>query len=508
MPVVQNGAINTTALIVPDVYVQIIPPQQNLNGVPTNVLGIVGTASWGPVNKPVVGGNPAQLAALFGPMQARKYDLMTAVQAAALQGASNFRCVRVTDGMDAAALATLQTNCITVTSKYTGSLGNGITVSVGPGSKAGTFKVVIAMPGVVPESFDNLAAGLSGNAVWLAIAAAIDNGSSAIRGPSQIVTAAAGAGTTAPATATSPLSGGTDGAGGVAGAQLLGQDTVPRQGMYALRGTGTSVAMLADCDDSTTWSTQVAYGLSEGTYMIATGPAGDTIANAVSAKATAGIDTFSMKLLFGDWCYFNDTINKVIRLISPQAFVAGLLSNLSPEQSSLNKQLQGIVGTQESNSNGVYSSAELQLLGQAGIDVITNPSPGGTYFSARFGHNTSSDAVIDGDSYTRMTNYLAYTLVSGMGKFVGRTQTASQRQEAEDTLGAFFDNLQSQGMIGDPNGDPAYSIRLNGSNNPQSRVALGYEQADVQVKYLGIVEKLLINLQGGASVQISRQIVS
>ena len=50
MPIVQQGAINTTALIVPDLYVQIVPPQSLLlNGVPTDVLGVVGTASWGPV---------------------------------------------------------------------------------------------------------------------------------------------------------------------------------------------------------------------------------------------------------------------------------------------------------------------------------------------------------------------------------------------------------------------------------------------------------------------------
>ena len=50
MPIVQQGSINTTALVVPDLYVQIVPPQNLvLNGVPTNVVGVVGTASWGPV---------------------------------------------------------------------------------------------------------------------------------------------------------------------------------------------------------------------------------------------------------------------------------------------------------------------------------------------------------------------------------------------------------------------------------------------------------------------------
>ena len=48
MPIVQQGSINTTALVVPDLYVEIVPPQNLLlNGVPTNVVGVVGTASWG-----------------------------------------------------------------------------------------------------------------------------------------------------------------------------------------------------------------------------------------------------------------------------------------------------------------------------------------------------------------------------------------------------------------------------------------------------------------------------
>ena len=48
MPIVQQGSVNTTALVVPDLYVQIVPPQNLvLNGVPTNVVGVVGTASWG-----------------------------------------------------------------------------------------------------------------------------------------------------------------------------------------------------------------------------------------------------------------------------------------------------------------------------------------------------------------------------------------------------------------------------------------------------------------------------
>ena len=53
MPIVQSGALNTTALIVPDLYVVIVPPSvTQLNGVPTDVLGIVGTATGGRLGCP------------------------------------------------------------------------------------------------------------------------------------------------------------------------------------------------------------------------------------------------------------------------------------------------------------------------------------------------------------------------------------------------------------------------------------------------------------------------
>ena len=507
MPVVQQGSINTMALIVPDLYVQIVPPSVTLlNGLPTNILGVVGTASWGPVNAATTIGDMAGYARQFGAIQARKYDMGTIVATAVLQGANNFRCVRVTDGTDAAASAVVQTNCITFTSKYTGSLANADSVTIANGTKASTFKVTVARAGYVPEVFDNIAG--TGNALWVNMAAAINSGQAGVRGASDLIVATAGAGVTAPTLQAYTLSGGADGATTITGSVLIGQDTVPRKGMYALRNTLTSIAALADCEDSTTWTTQVRYGFSEGIYMVASGPSGDTIANAVTAKATAGIDAYAMKLMLGDWIYFNDTVNGIIRLVSPQGFIAGRMANLSPEQSSLNKQIYGAVGTQQSYKGLVYSSAELAQLGQAGIDVITNPSPGGNYFSARFGHNTSSNATIWGDNYTRMTNYIAYTLSAGMGLFIGRLHTPQFRLESGATVSSFMDGMWQQGMIGSADGSVPYSVQIDSTNNPQNRVALGYAQMDVKVRYLSIVEKFIVNVEGGQSVSITRQSIS
>src|ERR1700761_4915277 len=149
MPIVQQGSINTTALVVPDLYVQIVPPQNLvLNGVPTDVVGVVGTASWGPVGHPVIVGTMADYAQNFGPVVARKFDMGTQVATAVQQGAQNFRCVRVSDSTDTAAQTILPGTTVTFTALYTGSLGNQITLTLFPGSRANTWRLTVSLPGL------------------------------------------------------------------------------------------------------------------------------------------------------------------------------------------------------------------------------------------------------------------------------------------------------------------------------------------------------------------------
>jgi len=504
MPISQLGQINTTALQVADVYIQIVPPQFLLNGVPSNILGAVGSAAWGPVNEPVIVGSPQQYEENFGRLVARTFDMGTHAMIAFQQGAHAMKCVRVTDGTDQAAEVAVQTNCITFAAAYTGSRGNDIKVTLAAGSKTGSWQVRVGLSGLIPELFDNIGAGLSGNELWVAIAAAINNGLTGARGPSDLITATAGAGTAAPTAATHSLTGGSDGASGVEAADLLGSDTLPRTGMYALRGQDVSVAILCDVTDATTWASQVAFGSAEGIYMILTGPAGQSISAAKTAKANAGIDTFVVKPMLGDWIYWNDTVNGISRrLVSPQPFIGGLFSNLSPQHSALNKRVHGVVGTEKSQTGLPYTQADLQELAMAGIDVICNPVPGGRYFGARNGRNASSNPAVRGDNYTRMTNYIAATLNRGMGIYVGELQGRSPRDEtrrrAKATINAFLTAMQQQRQIDE------FQVVLDKTNNPDDRIALGYMQADVKVVYLSVVEFFIINLEGGQTVRIERR---
>ena len=499
MPISQQGVLNTTALQTPDVYVQIVAPIYLITGVATNICGVVGTATWGPVNSPALLSGQADGTTQFGKAQARKFDLMTAITYASLQGANNFRGVRVTDGTDTAASTTItcsssavatalaaainqgvstlrgrsqlvvasaSSTTLTLTAVYTGSLGNSLQANVGTGTAAGTTRLSIALTGQQPETYDNIT------------------------------------GTTTAASAT--FTGGTDGATTITSATLIGQDILPRKGMYALRGTGASVAMLADADDSTQWTLQKAFGESEGIYVITTSPAGDTITNFASTVATAGVDSPYLKVMFGDWCLISDTVNNGIqRLISPQSFIAGRLAALSPEQSGLNRPLNGIIGTQKSLLSQQYSGAELQAIETARGDVIANPCPGGSFYGSRTGQNTSSNIGIFDDNYPRLTSYISASLYAGMGKYVGQLQGTDPndpvRANARGTLNAFLQGMKDPTvrMI------DGYKVILDKSNNSDARIAAGYMQADVMVRYLSVVRYFIINLQGGQTVQIT-----
>ena len=525
MPISQYGVLNTTALTVPDLYVQIVPPQiLSLNGVPSNLVGIVGTAIWGPVNNAVVVGSYGQYATLFGTVQARRYDMGTVLAIAQMQGAANFRCVRVTDGTDVATSMTI-TSGITLTAFYTGSLGNAIVVTFAAASGGTASKVTISCPGLVSEVFDNILPG-SGSA-WAAIAGAINGGQANGTPASKILIASGAAATGTPVLQSYTLSAGgtgttstpgTDGVATITSTTLVGVDGAgsARTGMYSLRGQGCGAIGLADCATAAAWSAQAAFGISEGAYMVDTGPSGDTITNAVTTLQGSGARSSWLKMMFGDWLWWTDPVNGLVRLVSPLGFVLGQLGASAPNQATLNKQLFGIVASQRSGLNsgastGTYSAAELATLVGGGWDVITNPGAAAVpIWTCRTGHNSNATiGAAQSDSYTRMNNYIAATLLAGMGVYVGQPITPTLFGNIRATQIGFLQNLLNAGYLCfNVDGSLPFSVKCDASNNPQQRTSLGYVQSDDAVTIEGINEKFLVNLQAAASVVTSQSAVA
>lgn len=512
MPVYQIGSLNTAALSAADLYVGIQAPKTRyINGVASDGLGIVGIASWGPVNSPVLIGSDTDQALYFGSQQVRKYDLCTAIAISLQIGATNLRCVRVTDGTDVAASIALKDTAgtpvtgMTLTAKYTGTKGNTITATITTGTAASSYKLTVYLPGQTPEIYDNITG--SGAALWTNLVSAVNNGISAVRSASQIVVATIGTSTAVPNTATTyTLTGGTDGATTITDSVLVGTDgtSTTRTGMYALRGTGVQVMNLIDVTDNTQWATINTFCSSEGIFGINQAAAGVTYSSMATTLNSAGVDNWQMKFLVGDWIYWNDTVNGLSsRMCAPATFVAAKYAAQSPHISALNKAITNVVATQRQLANQPYSISEIGALSTARLDVITNPCPGGNYFGLRSGRNAASNPTQNDDTYTRMTNFLSATLAASFGYVVGEAQTVDLRRQTKSTIESFLQNLLDEGMIGDPNGGPAFSVKLDASNNPSSRVALGYMVADVQVKYLSTVRFFLLNLEGGASVTVS-----
>lgn len=656
--IVQSGQLNVAALIVPGVYIVIVPPQLLINGVPTNVVGYVGTATWGPDNSPQVVSSYPSYAGQFGNLMARPFDMGTHVWAAYQYPNSQVvaQCVRVTDGTDTAASAAIQTNCATATSKWTGSGGNNQTVQlVTPGTASGSVKAILTTPNAsLVEVFDNIlqgvhsvattagttytsvpalsvgaapaggqnavinatlavygtptvGAGGSGHAVgdfvtysngviikvatvssgaiatyqpittsgsnvgsvtgagtatptnpltqisssgsgigstanvtwalgapqivnpgagytvaptltlsgggtgsggsyvatisyWPNIVNAVNNGQGSYRGPSSGLVMTLGTGTSAVTNTTTTLSGGSDGAN-VTATSLVGSSALPYTGMYALQGKGCSLGDLCDVTASSTWAAQVAFGLANGLYMLGTTASGDTLSNAPTELSTAGIDSYGLKMMFGDWIFVNDTVTNQYRYISPQAIAAQILGNLAPNQSSLNKQVYGVVGTQKSATGQSYQNGDIQTLVTSRMDVIASPSPGGSYFACQTGRNASSNAATNGDNYTRMNNFLAVTFANALGIYIGSVGTPGQARRAKSSIDAFMSNLQYQSkLIGDPDNPgaaPAWSSSVTPTN------AQGVELASLSVTLQPITFELVLNLQAAQSVTVT-----
>jgi hypothetical protein len=296
----------------------------------------------------------------------------------------------------------------------------------------------------------------------------------------------------------------------------MGQDIVPRKGMYALRSWNVDCFTLCDLSTVADYAAIVSFGIQETCTPIFASPSGDSIGNALATRVNAGVDSPWFWYILGDWPYFYDSYNGVTRLINPSAMGIGICGNLSPQQSPLNKPLQGISATQRSTLGQTYSEAELSLINTGGIDVILSPpaSPGGYYFSFATGRNASSNTAAQGIEYTRMTNFLIRAAQSkAAGSFVGQLQSIQPNDRTRQNAKNLFDGFSAQlaspqvglGINGQGIIDTPWLVVCDLSNNTPDLQARGYLFLYWQVRYLNVVRYFVIKFQGGGNVNVSVQ---
>lgn len=513
MPTFRDGSVNLLGLTNPGVYIDEILPTAFVAGLPSNVEAMVGVGSWGPVNAVTTFSDPDSCP--YGPPQNRVYDIAKHVSVAYQQGgAINFRGVRVTDGTDVAATATVSgTGGGTFTARYTGTRGNQIFVTFQTAAQNGAYACIISFPGRTPERFDNI--GGTGAAFWTNLATAI-NGGTTTRGRSNYVVFTASTMTAAPVVNTPiALSGGTDGASGVNTSTLIGTDVAPRTGMFAMRGLRADSAgkpdtfALVDCTDTTSWAPMLSFAISEGMFAVTATAAGTSIASTIAARTSQGIDDTSIKIIAGDWpTVYIPGIGNV--LVSPTAVYQGLAGNLSPEQSPINKPLVAVVATQTSQTGVLTSDADEAAAQTGGIDFIGKSSAlNQDFFSFMTGLNASSNTAANGDQYRRLTNYISRSLSgSATRAIVGKLQSIRAddptRSKASGVLNSFFADMKNPAFGSDGYGlIDDFAVQCDERNNTPTTIARGFLFAFCAVRYLNVVRYFVIKLAGGGNVSIT-----
>ena len=173
--VVRQGEINLAALKANGVYVLVAEPANtSLQGVETGIVGLVGTASWGPINTPKRLGSQNDDARIFGVMRDAPHDLPT--DAFILRGnrVPVIVGVRVTDGTDAKSLAQLSSaSSADVTLGGDFHAGDVIAVTVAGVTVEYAAKTADATLAGVAEA---LAVALNSNLAFSAVATAFADG--------------------------------------------------------------------------------------------------------------------------------------------------------------------------------------------------------------------------------------------------------------------------------------------------------------------------------------------
>jgi hypothetical protein len=629
--IITNSTLNVAALQTDDAYIQVVAPPNFITGVPTDVIGVVGTASWGPVGIPIHLGSGNDAVQQFGAISSASltdpYDLATDLYLAFAQSSNQSTLeawgVRVTDGTDSAAATSLGlastalpstvtvagalsvgdglqltatssalsgspvtltyttkagdtinsmaaglvtlinanaalvavgtyasavgavitiywpsnlsptlvwsksvtgaatetltigtgtsgTGSVTLTGLFTGSLGNQMTMTVTAGWAPNTWNVVIAPPTGIAELFYAIPSAGFG----IKLAAAINGGQNAARGPSNNVKAVvAYPAVGAPTAGTYGFSGGTDGRAGVTTAVMIGNVSLsPPTGLFSLGNLNPPVGIvwLAGVSDPVAPASLLTFNQTFGSSSISTLPSGLSVAGALAAASTAAVADPS-HLYAKDWIYFFDTINGIQRLVPETAVVGGRWATLGPQQSPGNKTVNLVIGTERNNpqtGNSPYAVSDIGQLESAGIMTVTNPIPRGRVFGNRHGQSSSLSNATKPAEYWRMTMYIARSAAAFIGQYVDEEQS----QQPDDPLRAafkvqsnqFLKLLMGAGQIDNYLVTCAFSSSPNaqpglGMNTPTS-VAQHYMFALWQITYLSSVRFFVLSLQGGTTV--------
>jgi hypothetical protein len=380
-----------------------------------------------------------------------------------------------------AAQSNPQTN---VMSQLLGNYPNTWSVSVTlPSTPNGTFNLAITA-GSITETY----LGLSPS-TW----------SATVNGKSQVVLA------TLPTTPSSNVAavGSFTLSGGTCGTLTVGTATDNALiGSVGSGGATTGLASLATLPQnelnfvlgaeysSSTFNTALAaFASTQDCMAIMCAISGQTVSQTQSA--VSGISQSNVAFVDG-WATCYDADQGVNRTCAPTALVAGMASQLPPQNSWGNNNISGAQGLVVARSR-----ADMATLQQSGVLCLTNQIPAGGFGTRSGVASNGSDLYVQ-----RMQYFLAFSIVNSSGWAVDKLQSQSTsdplRNLVTQTIGNFLNGLQTA----NPQVIDSYQVVCNTANNSAAGIAAGQMQVTVTVVLLAAAKQITITANISTSAQI------
>jgi uncharacterized protein len=407
----------------------------------------------------------------------------------------------------------------TLNALYTGVLGNQIKVSILPGSSSSKVNVLLtAWAGKAQEFYTGLP---NTSAFWAALQSTLSGGAGPTTPASnlaRLTLPGSGSPMKPQQIIASPLTGGTDGRSGVTSGDLVGSATGGSNGqgsgLYALLPAKPfcQQAACVGLTDMTVAPSIQEFAYQNGILMFIAQAINTDPTDAVTALNTYGIDNYQV-VCFIDWCQMYDPINQVARYVSPDGPLGGLVAALAPQNSPLNKQLQGVITTARLQAIGPYNNSEVGLANTNGLALVSNPIGQGPTFGFVTAVNTSLDNLGTAPiEYSRMTNFLIQSIGAALGIYLGANQLqrpidptrAAIKQELNSFLNTMISSVPAQldaaqvlceyDPTGTMGGVPGY--------NTNATIAAHQCSVFVAATYVSSIWYLIFTLQGGTTVSV------
>jgi phage tail sheath protein FI len=395
-----------------------------------NVIGMIGTASWGPIGEAVILGSYSDTVDNFK-IDASNTTLFKGLSMAYLAGASSIVAIRIASSSARYASTNLGTE-ISIKAKYKGTYGNRISVLVTTNSSNPSNVDVRISDGLITENYINKPSNQS----------IVDE----INTKSSLVTATKLNDTLISPQSETFLVGGDDGASVtnadyINGLTLLEKEDVNFVVCAGQTDAGLHSAMEAHCQNmANAGKERIAIG---GTAL------GETVSQILSRTASLSSDRFIL-VAPGVKIIDNTTGDEILRSGGYTAcMIAGKLSSLPINYSLTNKAVSGVSGLEYE-----YSDAELKQLINGRVCALRKLSG----FRVAKGITTSTTSAWSQITTRRIVDYVKQGIRSIGNDYIGRLNNEIVRSSLKGVIDSFLQTLKQDEVLVDAKSD-VYATR-------------------------------------------------